>query len=316
MRSMARLPAMTAIARPAAIQISLTESPEDVSIVINDNGRGLPVQGRERLTEPYVTTRGERHRPGLAIVKKIMEDHGGLLLSATARAAVPSIRMIFRKQVDAAAEPEPERAGSERPPMAADILIVDDEADIRHADRRHAGRRGLRHARGRQQRRGPGRRSASVSPVWSSWISGCRAATLDGLQMLEVIKRDYPALPVVMISGHGSIETTVRGHAAGRRRFHREAVQVRTSAGPHRARRLEDARLRRESRGAAQQAGQPMAICLGSRSVDQCRAPADRARRADQQPRADHRSGRRRQGGRRAAASPALASAPTALSSS
>lgn len=50
---------------------------EGYDIVIEDNGRGLPAQERERLTEPYITTREKGTGLGLAIVKKIMEDHGG-----------------------------------------------------------------------------------------------------------------------------------------------------------------------------------------------------------------------------------------------
>jgi len=90
------------------IQIGVTESPEDVSIVISDNGRGLPVQGRERLTEPYVTTRARGTGLGLAIVKKIMEDHGGLLALGDREGGGASIRLIFRKQVDAGMRSEPE----------------------------------------------------------------------------------------------------------------------------------------------------------------------------------------------------------------
>ncbi len=48
-------------------------------ITVTDNGVGLPSRDRERLTEPYVTTRGRGTGLGLAIVKKIMEDHGGSL---------------------------------------------------------------------------------------------------------------------------------------------------------------------------------------------------------------------------------------------
>jgi two-component system nitrogen regulation sensor histidine kinase NtrY len=40
----------------------------------------LPNHGRERLTEPYVTTRAKGTGLGLAIVKKIMEDHQGELV--------------------------------------------------------------------------------------------------------------------------------------------------------------------------------------------------------------------------------------------
>ncbi len=55
---------------------------------IEDNGKGLPIEQRERLTEPYVTTRAKGTGLGLAIVKKIMEDHGGeLILEDRPRAA-------------------------------------------------------------------------------------------------------------------------------------------------------------------------------------------------------------------------------------
>jgi two-component system nitrogen regulation sensor histidine kinase NtrY len=51
-----------------------------LAIVIEDNGIGLPAKDRDRLTEPYVTTREKGTGLGLAIVKRIMEEHGGALL--------------------------------------------------------------------------------------------------------------------------------------------------------------------------------------------------------------------------------------------
>ncbi|HYG25834.1 MAG TPA: PAS domain-containing sensor histidine kinase [Caulobacteraceae bacterium] len=52
---------------------------------IEDNGVGLPAKDRDRLTEPYVTTREKGTGLGLAIVKRIAEDHGGELTLADAR---------------------------------------------------------------------------------------------------------------------------------------------------------------------------------------------------------------------------------------
>jgi two-component system nitrogen regulation sensor histidine kinase NtrY len=62
------------------IYIHLSATPDRVTILVEDNGRGLPVEERNRLTEPYVTTRAKGTGLGLAIVKKIMEDHGGELI--------------------------------------------------------------------------------------------------------------------------------------------------------------------------------------------------------------------------------------------
>ncbi len=44
-----------------------------------DNGRGLPVENRHRILEPYMTMREKGTGLGLAIVKKIIEEHGGQL---------------------------------------------------------------------------------------------------------------------------------------------------------------------------------------------------------------------------------------------
>jgi two-component system nitrogen regulation sensor histidine kinase NtrY len=49
------------------------------TFTIEDGGVGLPAKDRDRLTEPYVTTREKGTGLGLAIVKRICEDHGGEL---------------------------------------------------------------------------------------------------------------------------------------------------------------------------------------------------------------------------------------------
>ena len=50
-----------------------------IAIDVIDNGKGLPRENRQRLLEPYMTTRDKGTGLGLAIVKKIIEDHGGRL---------------------------------------------------------------------------------------------------------------------------------------------------------------------------------------------------------------------------------------------
>jgi len=61
------------------IQVNLEKEGKKVTLTVSDNGVGLPPEGRERLTEPYITYREKGTGLGLAIVKKIVEDHGGSL---------------------------------------------------------------------------------------------------------------------------------------------------------------------------------------------------------------------------------------------
>ena len=92
--------------------------------------------------------------------------------------------------------------------MAADILIVDDEADIREL----VG--GILEDEGHQPRaaRNSDEALAAIELrrpqliLLDIWLQGSK---LDGLQLLETIKKQNPNVPVVMISGHGNIETAV-----------------------------------------------------------------------------------------------------------
>jgi two-component system nitrogen regulation sensor histidine kinase NtrY len=59
------------------IILSLSVDDDLVSVTVEDNGRGLPKENREQLTDPYFTTRKSGTGLGLAIVRKIMEDHNG-----------------------------------------------------------------------------------------------------------------------------------------------------------------------------------------------------------------------------------------------
>ena len=98
--------------------------------------------------------------------------------------------------------------------MAHDILIVDDERDIctliagiledegNTARRAHNSTEAIDAVRQR--------RPALV--ILDVWLQG---SELDGLQLLEVIRREDPPIPVVMISGHGAIDTAVSAIKTG-----------------------------------------------------------------------------------------------------
>ena len=60
------------------VHLALRQSGTFVTVEVADNGTGLPV-ARERLVEPYVTTRARGTGLGLAIVKKIIEEHFGTM---------------------------------------------------------------------------------------------------------------------------------------------------------------------------------------------------------------------------------------------
>ncbi|MGL4488976.1 MAG: sigma-54-dependent transcriptional regulator [Rhizobiaceae bacterium] len=92
--------------------------------------------------------------------------------------------------------------------MASDILVVDDEEDIRELVA------GILSDEGHETRTAKDADTCLQSldarlprlVFLDIWLQGSR---LDGLSLLDEIKRLYPDLPVVMISGHGNVETAV-----------------------------------------------------------------------------------------------------------
>jgi two-component system, NtrC family, nitrogen regulation response regulator NtrX len=130
--------------------------------------------------------------------------------------------------------------------MSSDILIVDDEADIREL------------VAGILQDEGYGTRTAHDSDdalaavvarrpnlvFLDIWLQGSR---LDGLQLLDTLKLEHPELPIVMISGHGNIETAVSAIKRGAYDFIEKPFKAdRLLLVAERA--LENSRLKREVR--------------------------------------------------------------------
>src|SRR5215510_5234052 len=129
--------------------------------------------------------------------------------------------------------------------MAQDILIVDDEADIRHLIA------GILQDEGYQTREAAESDAAMAQLrhrrphllILDIWLQN---SALDGMGLLEVLKRDYPELPVIMISGHGNIETAVNAIKNGAYDFIEKPFKAdRLLVIIERA--LEAARLRREN---------------------------------------------------------------------
>jgi two-component system nitrogen regulation response regulator NtrX len=129
---------------------------------------------------------------------------------------------------------------------AADILVVDDESDIRDLVS------GILEDEGYQVRTAPDAPGALAAVrarkpaliVLDIWMQG---GGMDGLELLDVVKALDPDLPVVMISGHGNIETAVAAIKKGAYDFLEKPFKSDRLLLVV-ARALEAANLRRENR--------------------------------------------------------------------
>jgi two-component system, NtrC family, nitrogen regulation response regulator NtrX len=163
--------------------------------------------------------------------------------------------------------------------MASDILIVDDEADIRDLVAGILDDEGFatRTARDSDSALAEIANRRPHLVFLDIWLQGSK---LDGLQLLEQVKRDHTDLPIVMISGHGNIETAVAAIKRGAYDFIEKPfksdrlILVATRA-------LETSRLKREVKELKQLA--PTASIMTGRSacMNQLRQTIDRAAKAN-----------------------------------
>ncbi|MDX2028597.1 MAG: PAS domain-containing sensor histidine kinase [Alphaproteobacteria bacterium] len=111
----ARPAPLTGTLLPGEIRIRLIPTENRITLSVEDNGKGLPVEERNSLTEPYVTTRTKGTGLGLAIVKKIMEDHHGELILADRPGGGAIVSLIWprRQPQDDALSAEDESATDE-----------------------------------------------------------------------------------------------------------------------------------------------------------------------------------------------------------
>jgi two-component system nitrogen regulation response regulator NtrX len=158
--------------------------------------------------------------------------------------------------------------------IASEILVVDDEEDIRNLIS------GILSDEGYETRSAGDSETALAAVrarrpqlvILDIWLQGSK---LDGIQVLDVIKREQPDLPVVMISGHGTIETAVASIKKGAYDFVEKPFKAdRLLHVVERA--LEAARLKREVQELKLKAGDDGELIGQSSNVAQLRSLVDK----------------------------------------
>src|SRR5918997_3464442 len=158
--------------------------------------------------------------------------------------------------------------------MALEVLVVDDEADIRDLvsgvleDEGYAVRAAADSTSALDAIED--RRPSLV--LLDVWLQGSR---MDGLQLLQEVKRRDPNLPVLMISGHGNLDTAVAAIREGAIDFIEKPFEA--SRLLHLvSRATETDRLRRENEALRQQVGNEMELTGSSAAINNVRASLKR----------------------------------------
>jgi len=158
--------------------------------------------------------------------------------------------------------------------MAHDILIVDDEADIRTLIAGVLEDEGYvtRVAADSDTALAELRQRRPSLLVLDIWLQG---STLDGLEVLDVVRKEHPDVPVVMISGHGTIETAVQAIKLGAYDFIEKPFQTDRLLLVV-AHAIETARLRRENQELKLRSGGASELNGVSQALMQVKLAVDR----------------------------------------
>jgi PAS domain S-box-containing protein len=190
------------------------------TIEVIDDGPGIPAEIRERIFEPFFSTKFRGRGLGLATVLGVVRSHrGGLLveeapgggttfsvfLPIDIRAAQLEDELpAFSCRVEIEHEPGPEDA-LER----ASVLIVDDEADIREIAREALEARGASVAEASHGTEALDLVRLRATPPDVAVVD-LTMPGMDGVQLVETLRKTWANMPVVFISGHGREEAETR----------------------------------------------------------------------------------------------------------
>jgi PAS domain S-box-containing protein len=198
---------------------------DQVALVVEDDGQGIPPEVLPRLFEPFFTTKGHGQGTGLglSVSHGIVEQHAGTLRAenrgepGTHGARFTLLLPFLDRRAASRAAPAPAElpraellaAAGPRPPGGRRVLVIDDEAAIRVAIRRYLERRGwqvdeAQNGREALDRLGLGKPDAQPgSERYDAIVSDLRMPGMSGMELHDLLATHDPAAlgKLVVISG-------------------------------------------------------------------------------------------------------------------
>ncbi len=208
--------ALTTAFRPG-VRLSLPGAKARVSLplefCVRDNGPGVPDELMQHLFDPFVTTKPSGSGLGLALVSKIVGDHGGIIeCESQPRRTV--FRILMPKYTASAGSRAGRRLTATRGFLmpAGSILVADDDAAIRTVLNQALSRAGYEV-----------RSTGNAATMWR-WISQGDGDLVitdvllpdeSAFDMLPRIKKARPELPIIIMSAQNTFMTAIRASERG-----------------------------------------------------------------------------------------------------
>ena len=167
-----------------------------VAVTIEDNGPGIAESMRAQLFEPFVTTKAQGTGLGLALVAKLIADHGGAISFESSPGATPVQGLIA----------EGKRS------MSAKILVADDDKSIRTVLSQALSRQGY-----------DVEITDGTKTLWQ-WVEAGKGDVVitdvimpdgNGLDLVTRIREVRPELPIIVMSAQNTLKTAIQATERG-----------------------------------------------------------------------------------------------------
>ena len=176
---------------------------------MRDNGAGVPADVKQHLFEPFVTTKATGSGLGLALVAKIIGDHGGVIECES-----HPRKTVFRMLMPMYSRRGVARRGFERCHFNArgNILVADDDAAIRTVVNQALARAGYECAPpATPPRCGAGSQAGEGDLV----ITDVVMPDENAFELLPRIKKLRPELPIIVMSAQNTFMTAIKASERG-----------------------------------------------------------------------------------------------------
>ena len=195
---------------------SSADGKDGVELTVSDTGCGMSPEVRQRIFDPFFSTKADGRGLGLAAAKGIVDSHGWRMTVDTA----PGAGTTFTLTMSAAPRPsaaglKPSASPAARPIAGRDlVLVVDDEPAVRKVVSRMVERLGMR-----VMQAGDGAEAIDMFRANAAEI-GCvlldlNMPRLDGEEVFRAMRAIRPDARVLMMSGYAEQETVARFRGLG-----------------------------------------------------------------------------------------------------
>jgi two-component system cell cycle sensor histidine kinase/response regulator CckA len=173
-----------------------------IFVEVADNGPGIDQETRERMFEPFFSTKAIGRGLGLAVVQGIVRGHHGTIQLTTA----PGKGATFRVLLPCPEVKQPSPAKPEEPGRTmGTVLLVDDEEavlEVAQAMLERAGFGVITAGGGRQAIEMLRAARAFRDEPLAAMVVDLNMKDLNGAETMEEVERLWPGLPVILTSGY------------------------------------------------------------------------------------------------------------------